>query len=68
MADAQNKELEEQIKKDEYFIEKMRQMGVKWCDYPLIADSIRYAEERLEANKMKLQNNIEGHFLKESNQ
>jgi hypothetical protein len=55
----QPEEVKMQIMKDEHFLDKMRQMGEKWCHYPLIADAIRDAQERLEANIRKLENGYE---------
>ncbi|KAA9325403.1 hypothetical protein [Adhaeribacter soli] len=55
MEASQKKKLEDQIKKDEYFIQKMHSMGEKFCSYPLIIDAIRDAEERIKSNKAELE-------------
>ncbi|MFC5270561.1 hypothetical protein [Adhaeribacter terreus] len=47
----QRKQLEEQIKTDQYFIEKMRSKGEKFYNYPLILDAMRDAEERIKENQ-----------------
>lgn len=55
MEAAKKKQLEDQIKKDQYFIQKMRSMGEKFCNYPLITDAINDAEERIKANTAELE-------------
>ncbi|MBK0404458.1 hypothetical protein I5M27_15775 [Adhaeribacter sp. BT258] len=47
--------MEEQIKTDQYFIEKMLSKGEKFCSYPLIIDAMRDAEDRIKANKAALE-------------
>ena len=49
------KQLEEQIKTDQYFIEKMLSKGEKFCSYPLIIDAMRDAEDRIRNNRPELE-------------
>ena len=49
------KQLEDKIKADQYFIEKMLSKGEKFCSYPLIIDAMRDAEDRIRINKAELE-------------
>jgi hypothetical protein len=52
---SERKKLEEQIKTDQYFIEKMLSKGEKFYSYPLIMDAMRDAENRIKENQAALE-------------
>jgi hypothetical protein len=55
MAASGKKEIEDQIRKDQHFIEKMKSMGEKWCSYTLIIDAMKLSEDRIATNQAELE-------------